>query len=68
MLRRLIFVFLLTSTYAGAPAAPVGPAARFNVKDHGAKADGATDDSAAINQAIEGAKKAGPGSSVLIPA
>ena len=42
-------------------------AAIYNVKDFGAKADGKTIDSPAINRAIEAAAKAG-GGTVYLPA
>lgn len=53
---------------AGLALASAGTGPAFNVRDYGARADGATDDSAAINRAIEAAVKAGPGATVLVPA
>lgn len=52
---------------AGGPAAPGGGAGRFDVTAYGAKGDGATLDSPAINRAIEAAAAAG-GGTVYVPA
>ncbi len=47
----------------GAPASP----SRIDVHSTGAVADGVTDDTAAINAAIDEAIKSGPGATVLLP-
>lgn len=47
--------------------APPWPAAKANVRDHGAVGDGSADDAGAINKAIEEVGKAG-GGAVLVPA
>jgi hypothetical protein len=52
---------------AARPPASSRPNNAFNVRDFGAKADGVTDDSKAINDAIRSAIAKGPGASVLIP-
>jgi hypothetical protein len=54
----------LTSTFA---AAATFPAPVFNVRDHGARGDGTTPDTAAITRAIEAAAAAG-GGTVVFPA
>src|SRR5262245_34222550 len=51
---------------AGNDGAPVGPAGGYNVRSYGAKGDGTTIDSPAINKAIEAANAAG-GGTVVVP-
>ena len=49
------------------PASAVPPQ-MISVRDFGAKGDGATDDTAAINAAIVAGEKLGPGATVMLPA
>ena len=55
------------SSSVASPASP-RPSSAVNVRDFGAKADGVTDDSRAINDAIRAAIAKGPGASVVVPA
>ncbi len=59
-----------TATTLASPAASTAaprPSSAVNARDFGAKADGVTDDSRAINDAIRAAIAKGPGASVLLP-
>ena len=66
---RMMFLLVSTAWTAISLGVASGGAPRvFNVCDHGAKADGTTDDSAAIKETVEIALRAGPGNTVLLPA
>ena len=58
----ILSVLLLAAVGAGAASARV-----LNVRDFGAKGDGVTDDTKAINAAIAAGVSQGPGTRVLVP-
>ncbi len=67
-LRRLILILGFVLAFTVVTPSVAQPTTAFNVRDLGARGDGATDDSAAIAAAIAKAMAAGPGEELFFPA